>query len=81
MMYSVCVAVEECGEWKKLRKVFCYDVEEFGVEDGVKLVGETKKTAAWVGDWCACWGASMSFSIVSCIALTVNDVPSGMPTA
>ncbi len=40
-----------------------------------------KKTAAQVGDWCACWGVSMNFLIASCIALTTNDIPSGMPTA
>ncbi len=30
----------------------------------------SKKTAARVGDWCACWGASINFLIASCIALT-----------
>ncbi len=38
-----------------------------------------KKTAARVGEQCACWGASMNFLIASCIALTTNDIPLGMP--
>ncbi len=41
----------------------------------------SKKTAARVGDWFVCWGASMNFLIASCIALTMKDIPSGMPTA
>ncbi len=40
-----------------------------------------KKTAARVGGRCAHWGASMNLLIASCIALTTNDVPLGMPTA
>jgi hypothetical protein len=40
-----------------------------------------KKTAAWVGDWFVCWGASMNFLIASCVALTMKDVPLGMPMA
>ncbi len=39
----------------------------------------SKKTAVWVGDWCACWGASMNFLVASYIALMTNDDPSGMP--
>jgi hypothetical protein len=60
--------------------VFCYHVEEFGAGNRVKLVGEGEE-AARVGDWFVHWGASMNFLIASCIALTMKDVPSGMPTA
>ena len=41
----------------------------------------SKKTAARVGGRCACWGALMNFLIASCIALTTNEVPLGMPAA
>ncbi len=34
-------------------KVFCYDVEEFGVGDGVELVGEVKEDYC-VGGWLVC---------------------------
>ncbi len=65
---------------RSLGKCSAMTLKNLERETELSWLVRSKKTAARVGDWCARWGVSMNFLIVSCIALRTNDVPSGMPT-